>query len=178
MKINPINNTNQNTNFNARIAPNPEWDNILRYLEKYPYPKGMQKPASDKELMDKFIKAVEANPSDALINIDTFVCQKGEFYNTRGRISSQYGEFRDTEPARDDSEAPFENIIRRILNPENRTQMCKLFGTNDFAEQSKWWNKYIDSIWNDIQEVFYEETVYPKSYDKIWNLKFREQNPV
>ena len=179
-----------NTNFNARIAPNPEWNNYLQYIREFaPYRKGVYNTARNKRIIDKFIEAIEANPSDALINIGTFVRSKEELYNTRGRISSQYGMFKDTEPARDDSNAPIENIIRRILNPENRDQMCKLFGTDDLTGQSKWWDEHIYPIWNDIQEVFYERTLFPKRgdellgrdqawYDNLWNKRFREQNPV
>ena len=190
MRIIPINNTNQSTNFNARIAPNPEWNNYLRYINEYaPYREGVYNTAKNKTIISKFIEALEANSSDALINIDTIVCNKDEMFNTRGRISSQYGVFVDTEPARDDSNAPIENIIRRILNPENRAQMCKLFGTKNFLEQSKWWDEHICSMWKGIQEVFYERTLFPRSgdrligrdeswYDSLWNRQFREQNPA
>lgn len=190
MKINPINNTNQSTNFNARIAPNPEWNNYLRYINDFaPYREGFYNTAKNKTIIENFIKAVNANPSDALISIDTVICNRNEMFNTRGRISSQYGVFIDTEPGRDDSNAPIENIIRRILNPENRAQMCKLFGTKNFTEQSNWWDEHIYPIWNSIKELFYEKTLFPKRgderlgrdrawYDELWNKAFREQNPV
>lgn len=183
MKISPINNTNYNTGFSAKIAPNPEWDNYLRYIKENAVQRpGYWNSTPNKNLIDMFIKAVEANPSDALLNIDIAYNIKEETFNARGIISSQYGKFKDTEPARSDSNAPFENIIRRILNPENRFQMYKLFGADYNIEkvkaQNEWWDEYIFPIWNGIQEVFFERTVYPKSYDSLWNKEFREQNPV
>lgn len=189
MKVSPINNTQYNTNFNAKIVPNPEWNNYLRYIKEYaPYRQGVYNTSKNKTIIENFIKAIEANPSDAEISLDAFY-RKNECFNARGVISSQYGKFTDTEPARSDSNVVIENIIRRILNPENRAQMCKLFGTNNFAEQSKWWDEYIYPMWNDIQEVFYERTLFPKRgdallgrdqawYDRLWNKQFREQNPV
>lgn len=182
MKIVPINNTNKNTNFSARIALNPEWNNYLQYINKYaPYKEGVFNTAKQKELIEKFVNAIEANPSDALISIDIFY-RKNECFNARGVISSQYGKFTDTEPARSDSEVPCENIIRRILNPENRLQMCKLFGAHknayDIVKQNEWWDKHIEPMWKDIQELFYEKTLYERSEDRRFNKVFRELNPV
>lgn len=183
MQINPINNISQNTNFNAKIAPNPEWNKYLQYINEFaPQKPGIFNTAKHKDLIEKLTNAIEANPSDALINIDVFY-RKRENFNARGIISSQYGKFTDTEPVRDDSAtAPIENILRRMLNPENRLQMCKLFGAHkdayDVVKQNEWWNEYIYPIWSNIQETFYEKTLYPKSQDAHFNKVFRELNPV
>ena len=179
MRVNPINNVNYNTNFKAQITPTPEWNNYLKYIENAP---NQQWVTKHKALIEKVTNAVEKNPSDAIVNIDVFY-RKGEHFNARGKISSQYGTFIDTEPARDDSgTAPVENIIRRMLNPENRLQMCKLFGAcknvYDVIEQNNWWDEYIHPIWEDIQETFYEETLYKKSADSHFNKVFRDLNPV
>lgn len=185
MYVSPIN----STTFNAKIVPTEEWRNYLKYVDNYAFKReGWFDTVKNQAIIDKFIKAVEKNPSDAEIRLDVFY-RKNEFFNARGVISSQYGKFTDTEPARSDSNVKIENIIRRILNPENRAQMCKLFGTKNYAEQAKWWDEYIHPMWKDIQEVFYERTLFPKRgdeflgrdrawYDRFWNKMFREQNPA
>ena len=193
MRISPINNTNYNTNFNAKIVPTEEWNNYLKYLSEHAFKKeGWFDTIKNKSIIEHFVNAVKANPSDAEISLDIFY-RKDELFNARGTIGSQYGKFTDTEPARSDSNVPIENIIRRILNPENRFQMYKLFGADYNIEKAKaqdaWWDEHIYPIWNSIKELFYEETFFPKRgderlgrdrawYDELWNKQFRENHPV
>lgn len=175
MQISPV----SNTSFNAKIIPTEEWNNYLKYINKYAFKEeGCFDSIKNKSIIERFVNAINNNPSDAEVGLDVFY-RKNELFNARGVISSQYGKFTDVEPARSDSgTAPIENIIRRILDPENRAQMCKLFGTKNIAEQSKWWDKYIYPMWYDIKEIFFEQTIYDRTYDGMLNRKFREINPA
>ena len=160
MQIQPIN-ANYNTNFNAKIIPTKEWNNYMSFIEKNAVEKhGHLDTIEDKAIIDRFINAVENNPSDAKIKLDVFY-KKNEDVNARGVISSQYGVFPDVEPARSDSKVKIENILRRILDPENRLQMCKLFGAHknayDVVKQNEWWDEYISPMWQDIERIFYDD---------------------
>lgn len=187
MKISPINNTNQSTNFNAKIIPTKEWNHYMNFIEKNAVARiGYSDTIKDKAIIERFITAVANNPSDARIKLNVSY-RKDEDVNARGVISSQYGKFPDVEPARSDSKVKIENILRRILDPENRLQMCKLFGADknayDVVKQNEWWNEYISPIWRDIMTTFYEPTggrpvKYDRIIDKCYNEEFRKQNPV
>ena len=65
-----------------------------------------------------------------------------------------------------------DGIAKRDSNGDLRANVY------DVIEQNNWCDEYIHPIWEDIQETFYEETLYKKSADSHFNKVFRDLNPV
>lgn len=163
-------------NFQANLNFPP---NYIKYIEKNSVAReGYKDFTSHKVLINKLTEAFSKNPSDANVNVGMLL-RNNEMFCARGLIGSQYAEFTDTEPARDDSVAAFENVVRRILHPDNRVQFNKLMGAKRKSpEQDVWWNTYIAPIWKDISSEFYETTYGPRLFDGWYNKAFRMQRKV
>ena len=169
MNISPV----SSTNFKATINFPRSYTKYIK--ENSAVREGYANYASHVELVDKIKEAFRKNPSDANINVE-MLCRPNELFCARGVVSSQYAKFVDIEPARDDSVAAYENIVRRILYPANRVQFNRLMGAGrKSAVQDAWWNEHIAPIWDKIQSEFYEFTVYQKIFDPLINANFRKQ---
>lgn len=174
MKVSPIN--NMQAQFGAKIVNTKDYNNLMLYLRKnVGAPKGMYDTAEDLVLVEKVINAIKDFPTKAELKF-SIIHREGELFNARGVVESQYAKYTDTEPARENSNVPIPNIIKRILNPENKAFLNKLMGNENDSVRFAWWENKIKPIWNSVQERFYEYTVYPQNAHPDFDLIFRRNN--
>ena len=174
MNISPITNQNQNPTFNAGIISNGYWSKFKAYLQYNKGRKGYHDTSNELRLIKGIEKAIEEHPSDALLKFSAENDKAGPF--CFGIIESEYGRIYDVERARDDSiTAQIENLLRKLLNYENKDLFNRLMGTGYENKYDAWWNKHIRPIWSDIVEIFREETC-EESFDHTkWDIKMNKQ---
>ena len=162
--------------FKAKITvKSDEMKNFMNYLRNNTNaPSGWYNTKSDLALVNKVMAAFEKHPSPEELSPDVFYI-RGTFFNARGTLSSSKAEFRDTEPARSDSIAPIFNILRRILDPQNKQSFIKLTGEEYSAQYDEWWRQNISPIWKNINKNFREKTFFNGNYDKEFNEDFNKQ---
>ena len=175
MKVSPISNTQPQ--FKAKVSSTKEFSELMSYLHKHVNDKApWYNSAEDLELVNRVTNAFIAFPSNADLKFSVMY-RKNECFNARGVVESQYAKFTDTEPARSDSAVPIPNIMKRILNPDNKDQFNKLMGNKDEKIRDIWWKFYIGPLWDKIKENFYEDTVYKQETCPDFDYLFRRQNP-
>lgn len=124
-------------------------------------------------LVNKVADAFEKHPSNAFIRIDEF---KGAgFYGARGVIKSRHAIYTDVEPTPYDGVSSVQNIIRRILNPENKDCFNKLMGNKHNDVYDSWWAENISPIWSDVNKKFRTKTFFEGNYDKEFNQDFQNR---
>ena len=93
----------------------------------------------------------------------------------RGAIESRFANFIDVEPANQNKTHPIKNILRRILDPENKVKFNQLMGSKYDNIYDSWWQENIAPIWDKINSTFREETFFKGNYDKDFNKDFQAQ---
>lgn len=172
MQVNKI--SNNTTSFNAKIVNTKDMKACLEYMEKHKNPPVGWHNTTNELILFGFIKeAFEKHPSP--VEIYPFITYVGGGFGERGVLTSKEVGFTDTEPGRDDSWAPLENVFRRILDPENKDCFNILVGKGYESSYQPWWDKYISPIWDDIQITFREVTYFTDNRDKKFNKEFRSQ---
>ena len=180
MQISSVNVSNcrdNKQNFGAKIViKTDEMKNYMRYLHENSKPReGWYNSQKDLELTQKVIEAFEKHPSKEEVLPDVFYL-KNTLFNARGVLTSSRASFIDTEPARSDSIAPIQNILRRIIDPYNKRMFNRLLGEEHSHVYDAWWRENILPFWKDIQNHFREETFFKGKYDKEFNDTFMKQN--
>ena len=94
---------------------------------------------NSKELITKISEALKKHPSDVVIKPN--IITKLGIYSTRGSITSRFATYNDVEPVENDGKAPIKNILRRILDPENKNCFNKLVGEKYSNIYDTWWNE-------------------------------------
>lgn len=174
MYVLPISNTQPQ--FKAKIASTKEYESLVGYLNKYAsHPEGVHNTTNELNLLKKVENAFEAFPSDAELKFSV-IFRPGELYNARGVVESQYAKYADTEPARNTSEVPIPNIMKRMLNPENKDWFKRLMGNDSEETWNVWWNFYVAPIWAKVKHYFYETTIYQRDIEPDFDLMFRRAN--
>ena len=141
MKINSIDSAN-NPTFSARLACGRS--HVKNFLNSNSI------DLNSKEMVIKIANALEKHPSDAVVKID--IIKKSGFYGTRGSVTSRFATYKDVEPVQNDGKTPIKNILRRILDPENKDCFNKLVGEKHSNIYNTWWDENIAPIWNEINE--------------------------
>ena len=126
-----------------------------------------------KELITKISEALKKHPSDVVIKPN--IITKLGIYSTRGSITSRFATYNDVEPVENDGKAPIKNILRRILDPENKNCFNKLVGEKYSNIYDTWWNENIAPIWNEINENFRTKTMFKGNHDKDFNQDFQDR---
>ena len=170
------NNVSTRPTYTANVAKTKVLTDAMGYMEKYSDAKGdWYNTAQDLKLTKKIIKAFKKHPSPETVMIgETF--RYGELFNARGVISLSKATLIDTEPARSDSIAHVMNIMRRIIDPENKKSFNKLMGEEYSKDYQPWWDKNIKPIWADVSERFRENTFFEGNHDKQFNRDFNAQS--
>ena len=164
--------------YKANVSKTKVLKNTMEHMEKYSTATGdWYNTAEDLKLTKKIIKAFKKHPSHELVMIgETF--RYGEMFNARGVISSSKATLIDTEPARSDSIAHVLNIMRRIIDPENKQSFNKLMGEEYSKDYQPWWDKNIKPIWGAVNERFRESTFFEGNHDAQFNRDFNAQSGV
>lgn len=170
-------NNNNSTNFGAKLNLKSQgFNDYVQYMDSCKNaPKGYFNSSKNIGLFKKICKAFEAHPSKEVINADVFYRQ-GEAFNTRGTLKSSKAKIVDVEPSRsDDGVAPMQNILRKIVDPENKKMFHKLVGKEHESMYNAWWNKNIKPIWGDVKKTFNEGDTCPNISRKQYNKNFRQE---
>ena len=164
MKINSIDSAN-NPTFTARLACGRS--HVKNFLNSNSI------DLNSKEMVIKIANALEKHPSDAVVKID--IIKKSGFYGTRGSVTSRFATYKDVEPVQNDGKTPIKNILRRILDPENKDCFNKLVGEKHSNIYNTWWNENIAPIWNEINENFRSKAFFKGNHDKEFNRDFQNR---
>lgn len=176
MKIDRIHSTTNQQTFNANVVKTPILTSTIQYMEEHStMPDGWHSYKEELHLTKKIIHALKKHPSKENIEIEQ-THRYGEMFNARGVISSGKATLIDTEPARSDSIAPILNIMRRIVDPQNKQSFNKLMGEEHAKDYQSWWNKNIKPIWAGINDNFREETCFEGIHDTKFNKLFNSQS--
>ena len=175
MKVSPINNTQPQ--FKATIVRSHDYNALMEFVSNFANSNSSNMQRS-KELLEAVQESLIAFPTDAKLKFTKMLRDPREYFIARGVVESQYAKFTDVEPARETSYVPIPNIMKRILNPDNKDYFNKLMGNKDDSIRSSWWDKNIRPIWNDILLNFYEDTVYRRDTHPDYNLIFRNNTPL
>ncbi len=172
------NNVAKRPTYTAKVVNTAVLTGAIDYMKQNSKAKGdWYNTAEDLKLTKKIIKAFKNHPSPESVMIgETF--RYGEMFNARGVISSGRATLIDTEPARSDSIAHVMNIMRRIIDPENKVSFNKLMGEEYSKNYQPWWDKNIKPIWEDVNERFRESTFFEGNYDSQFNSDFNKQSGV
>ena len=175
MRIDRVTSTTQNSTFKANVVKTGVLTSTIEYMEQYKtMPDGWHSCSEGLHLTKKIIHALKKHPSKESIEIEQ-THRYGEMFNARGVISSSKATLIDTEPARSDSIAPVLNIMRRIVDPNNRASFNKLMGEEHAKDYQPWWDKNIKPIWEGIKDNFREETCFEGHQDERFNKLFNSQ---
>ena len=171
MKIQPI----SNQSFTATLAIEGDMKEYMKFLNAHTEAAdGWYNSTEDLRVTSKIIKAFKKHPSpNVVFPSNTYI--KSVWFNARGTLKSKDCTLYDTEPSRSDSFAGIQNVLRRILDPENKSMFNKLLGVQYSWAYSTWWNEHIKPIWPYIQKNFRETTFFKGNYDKEFNEDFRKQ---
>ena len=164
MQINRIANDNMPVHFGAHVVKRDKY--LRSYLQ------GTTKTESEVKLMNKVFDAFEKHP--AQIYVKPSVNSNNGLWAARGVISTKYASYQDVEPATTESGA-LKNILRRILDPENKKEFNTLMGNGQEKIYDSWWNENIAPIWEEISSTFRERTFFDGNYDKEFNKDFRDR---
>ena len=138
--------------------------------------KNFLKHKSDEDtisLVYKITDAFEKHPSNAVLRPS--IQSKPGIYGTRGVISSRFATYTDVEPVENNSINPIKNIIRRMLDPENKNCLMNLLGTTNTEKHDSWWNENIAPIWNEINKSFRSKSFFKSNHDKEFNQDFQNR---
>ena len=176
MRIEKTNTQTYNPTFKANVVRTKVLSETFEYMEKHSNPpKGWHDCSTELRLTKKIIKALKKHPAKENIEIEQ-THRYGELFNARGVISSGKATLIDTEPARSDSIAPVLNIMRRIIDPQNKKSFNKLMGEEFSKDYQPWWDKNIRPIWSKVNSEFREETCFEGNRDSHFNKKFNSQS--
>lgn len=177
MYIQPINNS---PNFNAKLnLQSKGFADYMEYLHMCKnVPKGQFNTSKNLGLFRKICKAFEKHPSNEVINADVKY-RRSELFNARGFLETSKAHIIDIEPSRsDDGTAPMENILRKILNPDNKKLFNNLLGEKHKSSYNAWWDENIKPIWTDIQETFENNDILEEISESQLNRNFRRQKDI
>ena len=160
MKIESINGQ-ANPVFLARISYKPTIAKKIKNTED-----------GTEELVSKISEALKNHPSDVMIKTD--IIMKNGLYGVRGQISSRHAMYRDVEPVENNGLSPIKNILRRILDPENKNCFNNIVGKNYSEFYDSWWAENISPVWSDISEKFRSKFISKDNHDKEFNQDFQE----
>ena len=68
-----------------------------------------------------------------------------------------------------------QNILRKIIDPENKQMFHKLVGNEHESMYNAWWNKNIKPIWGGVKKTFNEGDTCPNISRKQYNKNFRQE---
>ena len=165
------------TNFKAHLnLKSSGFANYVKYMDSCKNaPKGCFNSRKNIKLFKKICDAFEKHPSDEIISAD-IKYRSGELFNARGVLKSSKVSIKDVEPSRsDDGTAPMQNILRKILDPDNEKMFNKLVGEKHKDSYKKWWNSNIKPIWPDIKKTFTAGDILPKITQEQYNKNFQKQ---
>ena len=165
MKISSIKSAEKQTSFSAHL--------VTRNKEMSSFVNQMKKNLDDANLLQGITDAFENYPEKG--NIRLSFIKKNGLWAARGVVSTRFATFIDSEPANNNRIHPIKNILRRILDPENKDVFNKLMGGKHSDSYNTWWEENISPFWNDINTKFREKTFFDGNYDKEFNLDFRNQ---
>ena len=176
MQIIPI--QQNKVNFEAKINKNtPAIKLACSYMERC---KDLQPPYANTkvelQLFNLIDQAFDKHPSKETLNINRIHRYHYPLWGERETISSSKAYFIDGEPVRDDSIAGELGVIRRILDPENKTMFNALMGFEHADKYDTWWEKHIAPVWNQINNLYRENPrIFPNISDKTYNNCFQNQ---
>ena len=133
----------------------------------------MNKNADTAILLEGVINAFEKHPS--MIKVKTSINNSAGFWGARGVIETKFAKLVDVEPANQNKTHPIKNILRRILDPENKEKFNQLMGGKHNDKYDAWWSENVAPIWDRINSTFREKTFFEGNYDKEFNSDFQAQ---
>lgn len=163
MKTNSIN-SNAKPAFKARLACS---QGAMRSFMK------TRSDIYSKDLVLKIADAFKKHPSDVIVR--PYIVSKPTLYGTRGIVSSRFTTYKDVEPVQNDGKAPLKNVLRRILDPDNKDCFNKLVGDTKDKYYDSWWNNNIAPIWDEINENFRSKVFFHGNHDKDFNQDFQDR---
>ena len=162
-----VSSVSSSVSFDARLA---QGSNEMKRLSLQ-----MSKNPETAGIVEKIIEAFQKHPSDVFIR--TSNKYKSQLYGVRGTISSRNITLTDVEPVCDNLSGVM-NVLRRILNPENKDCFNALVGKKHQDIYNSWWEENISPIWKKINSEFRGKTFYTGNYDTEFNEDFRSQKEV
>lgn len=159
-----VNSINSSVDFCARLA---QGSNEIKKLSAQ-----MAKNPDTAGIVEKIADAFRKHPSDVFIRTSNEY--KSQLFGVRGVIASRNIVLTDVEPAADNVSGIM-NILRRILDPENKDCFNALVGKKFQDSYSTWWEENISPIWEKIDSNFRGKTFYTGNFDTEFNKDFREQ---
>jgi hypothetical protein len=134
----------------------------------------MNKTPENAKLMQGVIDAFKKYPSN--LKVKASIINSPGFWGARGVIETKYAKLIDVEPANQNRTHPIKNILRRILDPENKEKFNQLMGGKQDDIYDAWWAENISPIWDDINSTFREKTFFNGNYDREFNKDYAKQN--
>ena len=175
MKLDKVNG-NYNQNFGIRLVRTPEVNEYMKYIERSPKSSNYMNYEFHSYLYKKIEEALAKHPANIDI-VPSVIYRKNELFNARGVLQTNKFKIVDVEPARSDSGvAPIENVLRKILSPQNQEAFDVLVGKEYSEQYQVWWNKHIAPLWFNIDTLYREKTI--DISDSALNKAFLKQLPT